>query len=337
MNKEFDIHSRASLIRKISQFTKSKNNNIFSSFDSLSLIILKNETKRSKALELASKLSFIEPESSLEWVDKKIEQIINKIETNEFFETDFSSEFLLTFTISLGTLKENPIRIIGDFILSTIEPINDKQFLILLRICSLFINNNIENNKNIYPTGSITFLIKSLTNKFKNLFNPLNEYKEICLKYLKEFSNFQNLNEILPEINFTYLNNNEYLNDLINLIQKNRISKYLNKRIFPSIIQILEPQLNYLPKEKTEEDKLRKRLKKEKSKAKRELLLEAEARRLQKVEEIKQKREKRVKGYKEAISQLEQQRTYTLDIAAAPAKNEEEEEEEENNNNIEEI
>jgi len=317
---------------KVSKLTNEKCDTVEKCMNGLVKISEKKSILLLKALDLANELCTIDLNSLFEWADASIERLVESAEQGNWFESNKSIPILFILFSSSGTHRETRLSIICDYVLSKVLPSNEFELLDHIRICSLFINR-IAERPDIYLSGIVNFLLRVLVKPDSLAFKVSKDTTQTCLRYIEKLKCLESFNESFPEIVSLIPHRTEFitLHESAEIMKTTRISHYMNKRVFPSMIQMLEPQLQYISKEKTEEEKMRKRLRKERSKTKRELLKESEARKIQKYQEMQDKKEKRQKARKEGLSILEQERTYTLDIAAAPAKNEEEDEKEAEN------
>ena len=148
------------------------------------------------------------------------------------------------------------------------------------------------------------------------------ESLEKILAYLEEKKYFKARDELLR---FNEVDIAELLEEVTEEAGLQRIEAYLNRRVFPPMIHMIQPQLEFVPKFKSEEDMLRDKLKRARREAKRTERQVAKVKMQEMREAHRKKKEERDKTWKENIAMLEAGRTDDLNMAAAPAQGDEEE------------
>lgn len=321
-------NSLSSLFGKIGNLTKKKITNAKTALDALAIVCQQNDQRRSKACSFASQIAYQLEEESLIWVDSVINYLAEATLEGKWFASPRSSLFLFAINISSGTPKEVRLRILADYVLSHEIPRNEEQLFEMFRIMSLIIHLN-TGDREYYPSGAVTLLSRVLSEKNPLEFKLSPKSRSIAIKYFTDLQQYKSVREIYPELAIYLIKGKdmEQIHSTAAQIRNDRIAAYLSRRVYPPMIQMLEPMLQAKPKERTEEQKQKKALRKIKSALIRQNKKESEERQKSQLEKKRIEKEKKEKANREALAQLNEQHTYTLDIAAVEPKTLEEEEE----------
>lgn len=331
-------NSVSSLFGKIGNLTKKKITDAKSALDALAIVCQQNDQRRSKACSFASQIAFMLQEDSLLWVDSVITYFAECATNGKWFSSPKSSLFLFALNISSGTPKEVRLRILADYVLSHEFPRNEEQLFEQFRIMSLILHLN-SADREYYPSGAVCLLTKVLSEKDPLEFKLSPKSRSVAIKYFTDLQQYKSVREIYPEL-VVYLikgKDMEPIYTAASKIRDDRIAAYLRRRVYPPMIQMLEPMLTSKPKERTDEQKQKKALRKIKSALIRQNKKESEDRLKTQLEKRRLDKEKKEKTNRLALAQLNEQNTYTLDIAAVEPKTLEEEEAEKRRKEEEEV
>lgn len=348
----------ASLFKKINQLCHSNVTSFSGALDILSKSLNNPSINPSKAIYLASKLALSDQDLAFTWVDG----VINRFTTlsqnaSEWFSETQSNYFLFSFNISIGTHRETQLRIIADYVLSKHIPQTRVQLIDHLKIASVIIQH-LDSHPNIFPSGPVYLIqlilsrpnefhftiAKTLTESAARLLNALvasgGPIKEMLPELLQSINQPSKLIEIASSSLSTVIQLTQpsidilkKLNDQSKSISNDRIIEYTTRRIYPPMIQMIEPMLTN--KVVSEEKKLKQQLRKEKRKTKRDIEQARRAIQADQQERKFKRKEEKEKENRKNLAMLEGERTYDLNMAAQPAKEDDEEEEKENSENSE--
>lgn len=322
------------IIEKANQICKRKGEDVKSVLTNLTYMLKNENGQISKTLELAARISAAAPDLATEWVDSTISLFIEAIKNDKWFEKPPKAPlFLFATNIAAGTMKETQLRIISDYVLTNFIPKSSDELDVQLRIVSIFVNQH-NAGKLYYPAGPIFLLTKMIAYKDTFKFSLSQKHMTYAVKSFELLSSFNAVKNIYPELvdKFPKIPQLRPVHDAAEIILKNRVIEHKSQRVFPRMIQMVDPMLERKPKDKSEVDKLRRVLKRQAKEAKKDQALLQQSLFQQQFEERIKKRQDTEKIRKEAITRQIAERTYDLNMAAAPANegNEEEEEEEEN-------
>ena len=319
-----------SLFSKINNLCKKKVNDVSSAYDALVIATQQNDGRMAKACSFGSQLLFFEPEESEKWVEKTIDFLINQTKQGKWYSNQKSSYFLYCFNISAGTSKETQLRILADYVLSHELPENETQLFDQFRILNLLIASG-SSERNYYPSGAVTLLSRVLSEKYPLSFKISQKARSISIKFLTELRQFKSVNDIYPELAASLIKGKDIdsIHSQANSILEDRINEILSKREFPPMIVQLEPRIEYRAKERSEEQKLKKQIRREQAALSRDIKKKNEEWIMHKYREANEKRETKERENRKVLAMLNEQNTLTLNVAAEEPKTQEEIEAEE--------
>lgn len=339
----------AFLLKKINQLCHSNVTNFSGALDTLSKSLNNPTIPSSKAIYLASKLASSDQDLSFTWVDG----VINHFTTfssneNDWFSEPQSNYFLFAFNISIGTHRETQLRIMADYVLSKFIPQTRIQLIDHLKIASVIVQHH-KSHHDIYPSGPIYLIQLILSRPEEFHFTIAKTFIESAVRLLDTLVSsggpiLEMLPELLQSINQpsklieiatsslssvsqltpSTIETLRKLNEQAKAVSSSRIDEFLSRRIFPPMIQMIQPMLTNKPID--EEKKLKKIMKKERRKTKRAIEESRKAVLKDKIEKKIKHKEEKDNEYKKNIAMLERERTYDLNMAAQPANDGEEEE-----------
>ena len=315
------------LFKKIQQICHTKIHNISGALDVLSRSLEKPEIPSSKCIYLASKISSYDNEQSLVWVDEVIKHFLAAADSDsEWFKEKQSGLFLFAYNISVRTHRESQLRIISDYVLAKRKPKNVAQLAEHLKIASVLVQQH-KSRTDVFPSGPVYLIHSILVTPQIYPFEIPKSLTDTAIRLLEALRYNESVSLIFPEIcsEIEKLPETQKLHDIAAVLTNKRVDDYKSQRIYPPMIQMIHPLLT--AKTLTEEQKLKKQLKKEKHKTKREI---EQARKILQRDMLQRKAERKEKKDAErrkVIAMLESERTYDLNMAAAPPAEDEEEEE----------
>jgi hypothetical protein len=186
------------------------------------------------------------------------------------------------------------------------------------------------NDKETFPNGPIVFLRKVIFDREAFNFSIPQAQFAIAVKLFETINGFPSVFRISPELLVDIPARPQFraLTARAASAAVRRIEEFTQRRVFPPMIQMIFPQLEPPQKAKTEEERLRKLLKTEARKTKRNEREHAKER-VAKMVEAKQKKKTAAEATRrKVIAELEGQRTFDLNIAAVGPNGEKGKEEE---------
>ena len=281
----------------------------------------------SKCVELAAKVASLAPDEVEQWVCRVINDLAAACEAPEkWFESGRAALFLFAANLASGTVNEAKLRMISDFALSKFVPGSEEQLADHLRIAALFLQK-LNCDRSVFPSGPVSLLRRVLVDRQSLGFFVPQKLTAAAVKLFNEAAKFPTVKEILPELCSEFPNQPLFRGIRASAEEAGlqRIEAYLNRRVFPPMIHMIQPQLEFVPKFRTEEDMLRDKLKRARREAKRTERQVAKVKMQEMREAHRKRKEERDKTWKENIAMLEAGRTDDLNMAAAPAQDDEEE------------
>lgn len=321
------VESRESILNKVSGLCKTKVRNVSDALNVLSVEMTKGGST-AKCADLAVKLWQMVPEDAEKWADGIITTFVDLCDGPEnWFAEGRSTTFLLAIHIVAGTVAESKLRLIADYALTKFIPTTEEQMFDHLRIAAIFVQQ-FNGGREIYPSGPVSLLTRILCNRQSFGFLIPQKITAAAVKLFNELAVFPSVNMILPEL-CSELPKQPLFREIHEKAEKAmewRIESHRGQRVFPQVLKMIDPQLEYVPKEKTEEQKLRNQQKKMRKEI-RNMEKEINKKKLAEMREARQKRkEEREKTWKQNIAMLEAGRNDDLNMAAAPAHEDDEEE-----------
>lgn len=312
------------LLAKTSVIAKKKLRTVSECLDALTVALARG-AGASKCIDLATKISQIEVEETEIWVTDTINKLIEACESSEtWFSGIRSTPVLFIANIAAGTVQEEQLRVVCDYALSKFTPMTEHALTEHMRIAAVFIQTHHANHSH-FLSGAAIMLRRVIYERDGCPFEIPRAVSDSACRLLTELSRFPAVNHCLPEMIGSAAEPPGLAREAVKAEQQ-RIEEYLKRRVYPPMIQTLKPQVEYVPKFKTEEDRLRDKLKRAKREAKR---TEKEVA-LNKMSEMREakttRREESERTRKEVITMLEAHRNDDLNMAAAPAKEDGEEE-----------
>jgi hypothetical protein len=281
--------------------------------------------KASKVLSLAGKLARYDVDLAIAWVDGIIVSLLAGTESGDaWFAKPKACQFLFAMNIACGTFRETRLRLIADYALSKFLPKSEDQLRDHLRITALFIEQFNENG-DVFPSGPVYILRKVLADRSSFGFFVSQKVTAAATKLFEEMSTLPTIYSVYPELSQGIPSNPQFkrIHELAEKAKQQRIESFRTKRVFPPMIQMIPPQLDIVPKYKSEEDRLRKVLKNETRKVKRAEREAAKEKLRVKMEEKEKRKEERENVRKKVMSMMESERNYDLNMAAADGNAEE--------------
>ena len=323
-------NQRNSLFSKISNLCKKKVSNVSSAFDSLVIATQQNDGRLSKACSFGSQLLFYEPEESEKWLEKTINFLIDQIQQGKWYSNQKSYYFLFGFNIASCTTQEIQLRILADYALSHELPLNEEQLFDQYRLINLLLSSN-NCQRDFYPSGAVCLLSHVLSKQYPLQFKISPKAKSIAIKLFTELRQFKSVTNIYPELTASLLDKKDMdnIHSEANIILEDRINEILSKREYPPMIVQLEPRIEYRAKQRTEEQKLKKQIRREQAALSRDIKKKNEEWILKKYKEGVEKKEIKERENRKVLAMLNEQNTITLNVAAEEPKTQEEIEAEE--------
>ena len=314
-----------SLMGKIGNLCKKKVNSISNALDSLVIAAQQNDGRLSKTCSFASQLLFFAPLESEQWVDKTIKFLIDQTEQGKWFSNQKSYYFLFCLNMAIGTSRETQLRILADYVLSYEIPLTEEQLLDHFRLINLLLTIN-NSERDFYPSGAVCLLSRLLSKQYplQCKFSP--KSRSIAIRLFNELRQFKSFNNIFPELAAS-LNDKKDMDGIksqAKIILEDRINEILSKREYPPMIVQLEPRIEYKAKERTEEQKLKKQIRREQSALSRDIKKKNDEFILQKYREAQEKKEIKERENRKVLAMLNEQNNLTLDVAAEEPKTQEE-------------
>lgn len=338
-----------SLFKKINQLCHSNTTSFSGALDLLSKSLNDPSIPSSKAIYLASKLALNDQDLAFSWVDGVINHMTSLSQSaSDWFSEIQSNNFLFAFNISIGTHRETQLRIISDYVLSRFIPQTRVQLIDHLKIASVIAQHQ-HSHPNIFPSGPVYLIQLILSNPSEFHFTIAKTLTESAIRLLDTLvSPGGPVKEILPEL-LQSINQPSKLVDIassslstvsqlsqpsIDILKKlneqskaiciDRIVEFTSRRIYPPMIQMIQPML--ADKVVSEEKKLKQQLRKERRKTKRDIEQARKAIQEDQLEKKLKRKDEKEKENRKNLAMLEGERTYDLNMAAQPAKEDEEEE-----------
>lgn len=283
-----------------------------------------------KAISLAAKLARGEADAANAWAGGAVQRLLAAAESAEdWFAKPRAGEFLFAMNIAAGTVAEGQLRIIGDYALAKYAPRSETELIDQLRIASVFAQNAGDS----YPHGAVFVAKRGVFEKDSFAFRVQQSTVSSAAGIFEMLMKERSVRNVSPEL-LLGCSGGAQAQRIIqdaNTAKQSRIEEYMNRRVYPPMIQMIQPQISKVYKKKTEEERLKEELKRERAKTKKELRQTREFARQEKEKERIQKKIDKDKQRRQVMAMLEAGRTDDLNMAAAPAHEEEEEVEEETN------
>ncbi|KAH0805106.1 uncharacterized protein GO595_002051 [Histomonas meleagridis] len=324
------VETSDTIFSKVSVLCHKKITSVSEALTALSREMTKANVFPSKTINLAAKIAYKETEESLAWVEGIVTLLLNSASNQEdWFSKPRAALFLFGLNIGNGTNKEIQIRIIGDYVLTNFIPQNESQLIDHLKIANVF-TQQVNFNKDFFPYGSLFIFKKVIFEKESFPFQIPQKYISSSVKLLETLITFPTVRIVSPEIVHGNVGHPQIQNLIYNakIYEQRRIEEYRTQRIYPPMIQMIEPQISKIFKKKSEDDRLKQELKKERSKTKKELRRTREFAREEKEKEKVQKKRQKEKERRKVWAMLEAGRTDDLNMAAMPAHEDEEDQNE---------
>lgn len=308
------------VVKTDDKFNKMTSKCLYLALDLL-IKLSENESENiERCLDLSSKLMLYSEQTVLEYVKDKIDVLINEFTSGDWFKNKKSFTILILLNLINDGVETHMLFLLSEYILSSLIPRDENELLDLFRILSLFINDCTDK----LCTGALFFLFRILSHKsskyseLKFDFNVSEETICIAEEYLEKMkSNKAFYNSYYLYINLLQDDDvfSNYKEKATNILSDQKLV-IQNTRVFPDIIRLYDPQLNVKPKKMSEDQKLKKKVRKLRSEVTKKLKKEVNDALLKQFKEKERRRIEKEKSNKELLALLNAQHGYDLNIAA---------------------
>lgn len=308
------------VVKTDDKFNKMTSKCLYLALDLL-IKLSENESENiERCLDLSSKLMLYSEQTVLEYVKDKIDVLINEFTSGDWFKNKKSFTILILLNLINDGVETHMLFLLSEYILSSLIPRDENELLDLFRILSLFINDCTDK----LCTGSLFFLFRILSHKsskyseLKFDFNVSEETICIAEEYLEKMkSNKAFYNSYYLYINLLQDDDvfSNYKEKATNILSDQKLV-IQNTRVFPDIIRLYDPQLNVKPKKMSEDQKLKKKVRKLRSEVTKKLKKEVNDALLKQFKEKERRRIEKEKSNRELLALLNAQHGYDLNIAA---------------------
>lgn len=308
------------VVKTDDKFNKMMSKCLYLALDLL-IKLSENESENiERCLDLSSKLMLYSEQTVLEYVKDKIDVLINEFTSGDWFKNKKSFTILILLNLINDGVETHMLFLLSEYILSSLIPRDENELLDLFRILSLFINDCTDK----LCTGALFFLFRILSHKsskyseLKFDFNVSEETICIAEEYLEKMkSNKAFYNSYYLYINLLQDDDifSNYKEKATNILSDQKLV-IQNTRVFPDIIRLYDPQLNVKPKKMSEDQKLKKKVRKLRSEVTKKLKKEVNDALLKQFKEKERRRIEKEKSNKELLALLNAQHGYDLNIAA---------------------
>ena len=246
------VETTEDLLAKIGNLCNAKISSVDEALSKLSYHVSETNVFPSKALSFASKLSSKESDLASAWAEGVIQHLLVSAENEEsWFSKPKSGMFLFGMNISAGTNKESQLRIIGDYVLTKFKPRNEKELVEHLRIASVFV----QNLDNSFPYGSVFLTKKVVFDKDSFGFRIQQSIISSAVNLLEILIKSDPVRIIAPEL-LMGCNDGSQVHKIIetaDFAKQSRIDEFLNQRVYPVMIQMIQPHIPKVHKNKKTE------------------------------------------------------------------------------------
>lgn len=308
------------VVKTDDKFNKMTSKCLYLALDLL-IKLSENESENiERCLDLSSKLMLYSEQTVLEYVKDKIDVLINEFTSGDWFKNKKSFTILILLNLINDGVETHMLFLLSEYILSSLIPRDENELLDLFRILSLFINDCTDK----LCTGALFFLFRILSHKsskyseLKFDFNVSEETICIAEEYLEKMkSNKAFYNSYYLYINLLQDDDifSNYKEKATNILSDQKLV-IQNTRVFPDIIRLYDPQLNVKPKKMSEDQKLKKKVRKLRSEVTKKLKKEVNDALLKQFKEKERRRIEKEKSNRELLALLNAQHGYDLNIAA---------------------
>ena len=308
------------VVKTDDKFNKMTSKCLYLALDLL-IKLSENESENiERCLDLSSKLMLYSEQTVLEYVKDKIDVLINEFTSGDWFKNKKSFTILILLNLINDGVETHMLFLLSEYILSSLIPRDENELLDLFRILSLFINDCTDK----LCTGALFFLFRILSHKsskyseLKFDFNVSEETICIAEEYLEKMkSNKAFYNSYYLYINLLQDDDifSNYKEKATNILCDQKLV-IQNTRVFPDIIRLYDPQLNVKPKKMSEDQKLKKKVRKLRSEVTKKLKKEVNDALLKQFKEKERRRIEKEKSNRELLALLNAQHGYDLNIAA---------------------